>query len=74
LKVKFSQPKAKSLNGVIVVPLIDPFLLDEQEFFFVIKMKINFHVALHPIIDCNPTTKLWIHLASNAIITFKLFE
>jgi hypothetical protein len=74
LKIKFSQPKAKSLNGVLVVPLIDPFLLDEQESFFVITRKINFHVALYPIIDCNPTTKLWTHLASNVIITLKLFE
>jgi hypothetical protein len=45
LKVKFSQPKAKSLNGILVVPLIDSFLLYEQEFFFVITIKINFHVA-----------------------------
>jgi hypothetical protein len=37
-------------------------------------MKINFHVVLHPLIDCNPTTKLWTHLASNVIITLKLFE
>jgi len=74
LKVKFSQPKAKSLNGVLVVPLIDSFLLDEQEFFFVITMKINFHVALHSIIDCNPTIMLSTNLASNVIITLKPFE
>jgi hypothetical protein len=74
LKVKLSQPKAKLLNGVIVIPSIIPFLLDEKKYFFVITMKINFHVALHPIIDCNPTIKLWTHLASNVIITLKLFE
>ncbi len=74
MKVKLSQPKAKLLNGVIVIPSIIPFLLDEKKSFFVITMKINFHVALHPIIDCNPTIKLWTHLASNVIITLKLFE
>jgi hypothetical protein len=74
LKVKFSQPKAKLVNSVLIVPLIDPFLLDEQEAFVIVTMKINFHVALHPIIDYNPTTKLWTHLVSNVIITLKLFE
>jgi hypothetical protein len=31
-------------------------------------------LLLHPIIDCNPTTMLSTHLASNVIITLKPFE
>jgi hypothetical protein len=34
--------------------------------------KNNFYATLHPPIDCNPTTELWTHLGSNAIIIQKL--
>jgi hypothetical protein len=38
-------------------------------FFFVIMMRNNGHAMLHLSLDCNPTTKLWRCLASNAIRT-----
>jgi hypothetical protein len=37
-------------------------------------MKNNNHGALHPLPNCNPTTKLWGQLASNVIVANKLLE
>jgi hypothetical protein len=37
-------------------------------------MKSNNHGALHLLLDCNPTTKLWGRLASNVIVVDKLLE
>jgi hypothetical protein len=69
LKAKFCHLKPKS-NGNLVVGLLDATLLDEQVFF--LKMKNNNHDALHPLLNYNPTTKLWGCLTLNAIMVEKL--
>jgi hypothetical protein len=56
LKTKFYHPKPKGVNGTSVVSLLDPTLLDKQMSFFYLTMKRNIHDALHPLLDCNPTT------------------
>jgi hypothetical protein len=43
----------------LVFGLLNSTWLDQQTSFIAITMKSNFHGALHPLHDFNPTTKLW---------------
>ncbi len=58
-KAKFCHPKSISISGSLVFGLLNSTLLDQQTSFIAITMKSNFHGALHPLHDFNPTTKLW---------------
>jgi len=58
LKAKFYHSKPKGASGTLVVGLLDPTVLDQQMSFLCLIMKSNNHGALHPVLNCNPTTKL----------------